>query len=71
MILQFRKHHVLRVPEADHPRIFSLLMGPFGSVATEGVDSPGPRDRLTAVPESLWNKIFLTGFDGDASATND
>jgi hypothetical protein len=46
-------------------------MGPLGSAATEGVDSPGPRDRLTTVPESLWNEIFLSGFDGNASAIND
>jgi hypothetical protein len=35
------------------------------------MDGPGAGDNLAAMREPLWDEIFLSGFDGDASATND
>ncbi len=46
-------------------------MSPLGSATTEGVNGPGASDRFTAMPESLWYEIFLSGFDGDAFVIND
>jgi hypothetical protein len=45
-------------------------MTPFDTSATEGVDGPGASDNLASMRESLGNEIFLSGFDGDAAATD-
>src|SRR5271157_2665930 len=50
----------------------SLLLRPesLHPAAAKSVDGPGAGNHLAAVRKSLGNKILLSGFDRDASATN-
>ena len=45
-------------------------MSSLRSAATEGVNGPGAGDHFAAVRKSLGDEILLSGFDGDAFATN-